>query len=145
MSAQVLSNPPKWFWFAAGSALLWNLIGVTTYIVSVTMSADAIAALSEAEQRLRDATPAFVTGAYATAVFAGTFGAMFLLLRRKWAVSAYSVSLVCLLVQFGYMLLAMNIITATGAVSAILPVTIIIIGLLMLRLSHFARRSGWLS
>lgn len=144
MSSTASTNIPKWFWLAAGGALIWNLIGVMTYVVSVTMSADAIAALPEAEQRLREATPAFVTTAYAIAVFAGTFGAIFLLLRRNWAVPAYSISLVALLVQFGYMFLAVNSIAATGAASAILPAVIIIIGLLMLRFSHSARRKGWL-
>lgn len=144
MSSTASTKIPRWFWLAAGGALIWNLIGVMTYIVSVTMSADAIAALPEAEQRLREATPVFVTSAYAIAVFTGTFGAIFLLLRRNWAVPAYSISLVALLVQFGYMFLAVNSIAATGVASAILPAIIIIIGLLMLRFSHSARRKGWL-
>ncbi len=144
MSSTASTSIPRWFWLAAGGALIWNLIGVMTYVVSVSMSADAIAALPEAEQRLREATPTFVTAAYAIAVFAGTFGAIFLLLRKNWAVPAYSISLVSLLVQFGYMFLAVNSIAATGAASAVLPAIIIIIGLLMLRFSHSARRKGWL-
>ena len=143
--SETASKPiPTWYWFAAGAALIWNLIGALTYIASVMMSPEAVAQLSKAERQLREATPAFVTGAYAVAVFAGTFGAAFLLLRRSWAVPAYSVSLVALLVQFGYMFLAMNIIAATGAVSAVFPAFIIIIGLLLLRFAYSARRNGWL-
>jgi len=144
MSETITKPMPVWFWFAAGGALIWNLIGALTYIASVTMSAEAVALLPEAERQLREATPSFVTGAYAVAVFTGTFGAAFLLLRRSWAVPAFSVSLVALLVQFGYLFLAMNIIAATGAVSAVFPAFIIIIGLLLLRFAYSARRNGWL-
>ncbi len=143
--SETASRPiPTWYWFAAGAALIWNLLGALTYIASVTMSPEAVAQLTEAERQLREATPAFVTGAYAVAVFAGTFGAAFLLLRKNWAVHAFAVSLVALLVQFGYMFLAMNIIAAAGAASTIFPAFIILIGLMLLRFSLSARRNGWL-
>ncbi len=144
MSETATKPIPTWFWFAAGGALIWNLIGALSYIASVTMSVETVAQLTEAERQLRDATPAFVTGAYAVAVFAGTFGAAFLLLRKSWAVHAFSISLIALLVQFGYLFLAMNIIATAGGATTIFPAFIILIGLLLLRFSLSAQRNGWL-
>ncbi len=144
MSASQSVNIPKWFWFAAAGALLWNLIGVATYLSYVTVSPEAVAALPDEQRAIRDATPMFVTAAYAIAVFSAALGSIFLLMRRSWAVSMFTTSLIAVLAQFGYMFLALNILS-TGAAAAVLPAMIIIVGLLLVRFSLSARRKGWLS
>lgn len=144
MSVSISTNIPKWFWFAAGGALLWNLVGVASYLAYVTASPEAVAALPDDQRAIREATPMFVTGAYAIAVFGAALGSLFLLLRRSWAVSMFTASLVAVLAQFGYMFLALNVLS-TGVTSVILPAMVIIIGLLLLRFSLSARRKGWLS
>ena len=144
MSASQSIAIPKWFWFAAIGALLWNLIGVATYLSYVTASSEAIAALPDEQRAIREATPMFVTAAYAIAVFSAAAGSIFLLMRRSWAVSMFTTSLVAVLVQFGYMFLALNVLS-TGAAAAVLPAMIIIVGLLLVRFSLSARRKGWLA
>ncbi|MEM9617825.1 MAG: hypothetical protein AAF936_07675 [Pseudomonadota bacterium] len=143
MSSIASTNLPKWFWFAAGGALIWNILGVVSYLTYVTATPEAIASLPEAQQQIREATPAFVTAAYAIAVFGAALGSIFLLLRRSWAVSMFTASFVAVLAQFGYMFLALNVLS-TGVASAVLPAMVIIIGLLLLRFSMSARRKGWL-
>src|SRR6056297_3046586 len=77
------NKPPGLYWTVAWVALVWNLIGVATYLGHVMSEAGAAPPV-----------PAWVTGAYALAVFGGTFGAVGLLLRRAWAVPLFAVSLV---------------------------------------------------
>ena len=144
-----MSNPqtaklPVWFWFAAGGALIWNLIGVMTYLLDVTMSSEAVAKLPQAQQQLREATPAFVTGAYAFSVFTASMGSLMLLLRRAWATPLFVVSFFAILIQFGHMFLFANAIMLTGATAMILPSFIIIISLLLIRFSLSAKRKNWL-
>lgn len=143
MSASQSISIPKWFWFAAAGALLWNLAGVATYLGYVTASPEAIAALPDEQKAIRETTPMFVTAAYAIAVFGAALGSIFLIMRRSWAVSMFTASLVAVLAQFGYMFLALNVLS-TGAAAAVLPAMIIIVGLLLLRFSMSARRKGWL-
>ena len=70
------------YWTVAVLALLWNLIGVATYLGSVM-----------SEVPTAPAVPAWVTGAYAISVFAGTFGSVGLLLRRAWVPRLFQVVL----------------------------------------------------
>ena len=65
------STPPKSFWIIAAIALVWNLMGVAAYLMQMTMSDEAIAALPEAQRALHESTPAWATGAYALAVPGG--------------------------------------------------------------------------
>ena len=145
MSETTSKSIPTWFWFAAGGALIWNLIGVMSYLVDVTMSSEAIAKLPQAQQQLREATPALVTGAYAIAVFTASLGSLALLLRRAWAVPLFWVSLFAILTQFGHMFLFANAIARAGATSMILPSFIVIISLLLVRFSLSVKRKGWLN
>ena len=93
------NNPTRGFWVISGVALLWNLIGIVTYLLSVTMSADALAALPDAERSLASDTPTWATSAYATAVFGGTAGSLGLLRCKAWAVPVLMVSLVGIVIQ----------------------------------------------
>ena len=43
------NQPTRGFWVMSAIALLWNLIGIMTYVMSVTISPEALAAMSEAD------------------------------------------------------------------------------------------------
>ena len=65
---------PKWFWAIAVFFLLWNLMGVSSFIQQVLMSDEAMAALPEAEQDLYNSYPLWTIIAFEIAVFTGTLG-----------------------------------------------------------------------
>ena len=77
------STPTRGFWIISGLALVWNLLGVANYLMSVTMDPEVLAALPEAEQALYADIPAWVTSAFAIAVFSGTLASLALLLRKR--------------------------------------------------------------
>ena len=54
---------PVWFWVVAVAALLWNLMGVASYLGFTTMSAEAIAKLPEDKQALLTNYPVWATAA----------------------------------------------------------------------------------
>lgn len=144
MAEMKKTSLPKWFWFAGGGALLWNLVGIAGYIADVTMSQEAVAALSEEQRALREATPLFITGAWAIAVFAGAAGSAALLVRKALATPLLSLSLGAVLVQFGYVFLGTKALAVYGATAAILPALITIIALLLVRFSMSAQRKNWI-
>ena len=128
MSDLIRDEPTRSYWIISILALLWNLLGIMTYMMHVTLTAEDLAAMREAERALYAGTPAWVTGAYAIAVFGGTLGCVALLLRKGWAVAVFGVSLAAIVAQMGYSLLMTDLIEVMGAGSVIMPLVIIAIG-----------------
>ena len=139
------TTPTRGFWIISVLALLWNLMGIATYLMTVTMSEEALAALPEAERALYTSTPAWVTSAYAIAVFGGTLASVALLMRKAWAVPLFLVSLVAILLQMGHALFGTALIEVQGAAAAVLPLLILVIAAYLAWFSRSAHRRGWIS
>jgi len=135
---------PKSFKIVAWLAVIWNLIGVASYFMEVTVGDDAIAALPEAQQALYAARPAWVTGAFAIAVFAGLAGSLLLALRKRSAVPVLVLSLAAILAQMFYSLALSDTLAVMGAGAAVLPIVIIVIAALLVWYAMRARNKGWL-
>ncbi len=133
------------YWIVSGVALLWNLMGVAAYLVDVSLTAEDLAAMPDAERALYASMPAWVTGAYAIAVFGGTLGCIGLLLRKAWAMPVFVASLVAVLLQFGYTLLLMDTIAVKGAAVVALPIFIILIAAYLVWFAQRHRQAGVLT
>lgn len=55
----VTSRPPRSFWIISILALVWNLIGIATSLMSLTTSDEMLAAMPEAERALHTNVPAW--------------------------------------------------------------------------------------
>lgn len=136
---------PRWYWAVAALAVLWELAGCVAYVTQVSMSPADMAALPAAQRDIWQATPTWVTAAYAIAVWSGLAGGVGLLLRRRWARPAFIVSLIAVLIQFGWTFLATDILrTMPLADSAPFPAFIVGAALLTVWFSSFAVKTGWL-
>lgn len=145
MSAQEIVKPPLWFWIVAGLALVWNLIGVFSYISTVSMTEEALAAMSEAEAGLYRNAPAWTTGAFAIGVFGGVLGSLFLIMRKSWAVPAFILSLIAVIVQFSYWLFMTQAVAVHGVMNAaMMPITITLTAAALIWFSKTAKGRGWL-
>jgi len=83
-------------------ALIWNLLGVFAYLGQVYMTEETIALLPQEQQNFFAHAPAWYTGAFAIAVFAGALGCLALLLRKSVAKILLLLSLIGVLVQSAY-------------------------------------------
>lgn len=126
-------------------ALLWNLLGVMSYIMQVTMSGDMMANMSEAERALYETMPAWVTGAFAIAVFGGVAGCVGLLLKKAWCVPVFLISLAAIIVQFGYWLFATDSIAVIGNEVFWMPALVTAVAVFLVWYSRDAKAKGWLS
>lgn len=138
-------KPPAWFWIVAVIAVVWNVLGIGAYIADVTMSEEALMGLPEAERELRAATPGWVTGAFAIAVFAGLAAAIMLLLKRRLAVALFGLSLAAVLIQMGYTFIGTNAAAVLGVAGMVFPGIIIVLGALFLWFALASKRKGWLA
>lgn len=139
------TSPPKSFWIVAAVALVWNLMGVAAYIMQVTMSDEAMAALPEAQQLLHASTPAWATAAYALAVHGGALASLMLLLRRAWAIPLFALSLASLLVQMGHAVFLSDAIAVLGPGALAMPIVVTAAGVFLFLYARSAKARGYLS
>ncbi len=139
-------NPiPRSFWIVGGVALVWNLIGVARYVMQLRLTEDMLAALPEAERALYTNIPAWATSAFAVAVIAGAIGSVLLLMRSVWAVPAFLISLLGVLVQMYHAFAIADAIAVLGPASALVPTLIIGIGVGLIWYARSAKEKGWLT
>ena len=146
MSALTESKPAtRTFWIVGIIALTWNIIGVITYLMTVTIGPDALADMPEAERALYTNIPTWVTSAYAIAVFSGLLGCVFLLMRKAWALPVFIISLAAILVQMAYTLFVSEVISVQGIGAIGLPIFVILVAAYLVWHTHSARQKGLVS
>ncbi len=139
------NKPTTLFWIIAVAALIWNCLGVMSYIGQAFMTDEVKAALPEAERALYENIPTWVTAAFAIAVFAGLLGSIFLLARKKAARFVFLISLIAILAQMSYNLFMSRAAEVYGPGGVIMPVMVILIGVFLLMYSKKTIEKGWMS
>ena len=135
------SGLPGWFRPAAMGVLAWEILGCVMYLMQVRVDP---AALPADQRAVWDATPAWMTGAYALAVWVGLAGALALLMRRKIAEPLLLVSLVAVAVQFSGLLWVPSLRALMSSDLLLLPFVILVVCALIWSFARKARRRGWL-
>ena len=140
-----LRKPRSLFYVISSMALVWNLMGVFNYLGQVLMSDEVLASLPKDQQLLYQDVPAWVTAAFAVAVFSGTLGAVFLLLKRKIASTFFILSFVGIVTQMSYGLLLDEKTDNYGPLGLLMPLIIIAVGAYLIWYSKKAKENRWLS
>ena len=139
------TKPDTSFWIIGVLALLWNLSGMMTFFMEVFITPEALAALSDAERALYETTPVWTKVVFAIAVFGGTAGCIFLLIRKTLAIRLFNISLLAVLIQMSYYLLLTKAMEVYGSVSLIMPLLVTAIAVFLLWYSKSAKIKGWIS
>ena len=140
-----LRKPRSLFYVISSMALVWNLMGVFNYLGQVLMSDEVLASLPKDQQLLYQDVPAWVTAAFAVAVFSGTLGAVFLLLKKKVASTFFILSFVGIVTQMSYGLLLDEKTDNYGPLGLLMPLMIIAFGAYLIWYSKKAKENRWLS
>ncbi|WP_299527528.1 hypothetical protein [uncultured Lutibacter sp.] len=138
-----LNKPTPTFWVIGVAALFWNIMGVAAYIGQAYMTDEILSALPEADQLYYTNVPAWVTAAFAIAVFAGFVGCIALLIRKKWAVTLFIISLLTVLVQFVYNFFIQDYMELSPS-KAIMPIVVIGIAVFLIWYSKKCQEKGWI-
>ncbi|WP_431127890.1 hypothetical protein [Flagellimonas flava] len=139
------NKPPVWFWVVSVVALLWNLMGVAAYLGDAYTSIEQLEQMTQEQRALFEGRPAWVTAAFAIAVFGGTLGSIALLIRKKWAKPLLVLSLIAALAQFVYNTFMTNTIEVMGNQAIFFPILVLGIGLYLVFLAKKSIQKGWLS
>lgn len=136
---------PTWFWIVVIVSLLWNLMGIQSFIAHTFIADDALQLLSAEEQALYNNFPFWVSVVFAVAVLTGFVGSVILLLRNKLSHIIFQISLVAILIQMIYNVFF----TASKEVygltqTLIMPIIVIVYAIFLVWFSKFAISKNWL-
>lgn len=143
MNALGSSPMPVWFRLVGVVAVLWNLVGVWSYLGHVG-AVPPMQPMTPEQQALSATVPAWVVGSFAIAVFSALLASLAMLLGRALARWLFLLSLVCVIAQSGWVLLVSNARAVEGNAAFIMPVVITGIGALLYWASSVGVKRGWL-
>ncbi|MDA8730981.1 hypothetical protein N9W32_00490 [Flavobacteriaceae bacterium] len=140
-----LRKPRSLFYIISSMALVWNLMGVFNFLGQALMSDEVLASLPKDQQLIYQDVPVWVTAAFAIAVFSGTLGAVFLLLKKKIASTFFILSFIGIVTQMSYGLLLDEKTDNYGPLGLLMPLMIITVGAYLIWYSKKANKNRWLS
>ena len=136
------TSPPVWFWVISIIALLWYLMDMSAFFMRVLMTDDVIKAMPENQQHLYRNMPLLVNIVFAGEVFGGALGCVGLLLRKKWALPLFVVSILGVFSQTFHVYFLSDAISIMGTPAVVMPLLAILIGIGMIVLAKSAISKG---
>lgn len=131
------NKPNTSFWIIGILALLWNIMGVSAYLMQVFITEEMLLKMTEEQQaEMMLDHPSWLTALFALAVFGGFLGCIFFLARKKIALYLFVLSGICATMQQVYILtdLELNM--------YIMPVLVILVCLFLIWYSKKCVRDG---
>ena len=138
MNDTIGAPAPSWLRIVAALGLLWNLYGVYNYLMTV-------GAVGGADAAAVSAMPAWVTGAFAVAVFAGALGCLGLLMLKRWSKLLLIVSLLGVLAMDLWMFVLSGLGSTMAGAEMGVTIAVVVVAVLLAWLAHDADKKGWLS
>ena len=140
----IRTRAPGWFTAVAILLLLWGLAGCGAFWTHLRF-ADRLATAPAADRQLYESLPAWLNYVYGLAVAGGLFGSIALLARSRQAVPLYALSLVAVVVQFGWTFAMTDILALKGAAATVpFPLFIAAVAVFQLWLARRAAARGWI-
>jgi hypothetical protein len=133
MQQAVAARTPAHVWIVGIVSLLWNCIGCYDYLMTRMRNTDYLAKMMpkvdpNAMLAWVDSFPFYAQIGWGLGVWMGLLGSVLLLLRNRWAVRAFGLSMIGALLGLGYQIaLAPPLAGADDMVSKIMPYGIIMI------------------
>jgi hypothetical protein len=145
MNAPVVQRP-AWFWIVAMLALLWNLFGVAMFYMQYSMTPEQLAQMPEAQRTVQQALPGWLYAVNGVAVALGTVGSLLLLLGKRLALPMLWLSLIAVVVMFGYCLFPGRMIELLGAAQALpMPIVVTVFAALLVWFARTSIARGWIA
>lgn len=137
------NRPPLWFWIVVALLILWGIVGVIGFYMGTSESVRA--QMTAYDRGLYDNAPGWYMPVYGVATWSGLIGSIVLALRRRFARPLYIVSLVAVVVMFGWTFAMTDLIAVKGVVTATaFPIFIAAVAVFEIWLAGEAAKRGWL-
>ena len=136
---------PAHLWIVGVVSLLWNAMGAFDYLASQLKLESYMSQFTEEQLAYFYDFPAWATSGWALGVWGALAGSIFLLMRRKWAVWAFAVSLVGMAVSSLYSLVLSDGIAVMGTGAVMFSAVIWVIAILLLVYARAQAKRGVLT
>ncbi|MGB5161057.1 MAG: hypothetical protein WBP10_20205 [Thermoanaerobaculia bacterium] len=136
---------PMHLWIVGVLALLWNFMGAFDYLATQLKLESYMGNFSEEQLEYFYGIPAWAVSGWAIAVWIGLVGTVGLLLRRKWSVLAFAVSLAGLAISSIYTLFLSNGLEIMGGTGTVMTVLIWVISIFLVWYSKQQVKAGVLT
>ena len=135
MATTAQSRTPIHLWIIGGLSLLWSCFGAYDYLMTRMRNTDYIARAMpgvdpQAALAWIDRFPLYAQLGWGLGVWMGLLGSVMLLVRSRWAVGAYALSLIGAVLGLGYQIVAAPPLEgAHGPMMTVMPYVIILLAL----------------
>lgn len=138
------NKSPLWFWITATISLLWNIIGLLSFVGHLFIAEFGIQELTNSEVALYDEYSWWTHIVFAVAVFSGFVGSLGLLLRKHWSYTAFIASLLAVIPQMIHSVFFTSSIEVYGLAKTItMPIIVILFALFLIWFSKRSVYSNW--
>lgn len=138
------SKAPVWLTVGAIVLILWGLMGCASLYMHFVMGPGDGPGTTDYDRQLYASLPTWYGVVYIVAVLSGLLGAILLLMRRSAAVMLSALAVVAVIIQFGWLFLATDILAVRGTWVAYFPMFILLVQLFQLWFANRAKGKGLL-
>jgi hypothetical protein len=148
MQQRSRSRTPLHLWILGALAILWNGFGAYDYFMTRTRNAEYLRSMMPGSDPNAifawiDAFPIWAQLGWGLGPWCGLAGSILLLLRSRFAVHAFALSLLGMALSFGYQFLGAEPMPGVeGAAATVMPLVIVIVGLGLLWYSLAMHKKG---
>jgi hypothetical protein len=145
MQQAVSARTPAHLWIVGILSLLWNCFGAYDYTMSHMRNMDYLGKMGDPNVMLAymDSMPMYAKFGWGLGVWAALLGSVFLLMRSRYAVHAFALSVIGMLLSFGGQYLGPTPPAAmTQGMAKYVPIFIIALGLAQLWYAWRERGEG---
>lgn len=139
------NKPGALFWVIGVIALIWNLMGVSAYLMQAYQTESYKAMYTPEQLEIINNMPAWATSAFAIAVFGGALASLLMLLRKKLANSVFVLSFIGIIVQFVFNFFIANSMEVYGPGALVMPILTIAFAIFLIVYSKNCIKNGFLS
>lgn len=138
---------PVHLWIVGVLALLWNAMGAYNYLMTRTRDADYLQSMMpnvdpNTVLAWIDGFPLWAQVGWGLGVWMGLLGAVLLLVRSRWALWSFALSLVGIILGIGYQLTASPPPGSAEGMGAMMPYVVIALGVFLLWYSWSMEKKG---
>ncbi len=137
---------PIHLWIVALLSLAWNSVGAVDYTMTKTHNAAYLAGFTAPQIAYLDGFPLWANTGWALGVWGAILGSILLLMRHRWAVPVFAISLAGLATSTAFQLWVAPPMPGSAADATGNGITVVIwaIAITLLAYALWARRRGWL-